>query len=559
MKALWATLQLTLNNTFGWSAMRYRYLVKRQQLWEPPLVFLGIGGVVFMLSGVAFFLARGFVLAGAQFGQPEIALTGAVMVVSMLVFFTGIMGIVSVFFFANDLEALVALPLRPGAIAAAKFAAVLVGEYVTVAMILLPAALAYSRHASGGIGFWVAAVVVALLVPVLPLALATLLSVLLMRVINRRHRDLFFIASSLLLVGAFMYVQLSLTAIPPDQLEAYLLQLAAGRLDLVAALGGAYPPAVWATRAMAAAFTPRGWAPLGGVVASVLAAVALAGYASDRLLLGGLIGSREVVRRRAAPLGRVLSARLGTGSALWALYLREWRAFIRTPVWALNGLLGALIVPLVLIFPALEAGSPFGPVFDQVRTGGPATFISTVVVAAMVAFLAGLNTTASTALSREGKQLWISQVIPASPVVQVQGKVLLSLISSGLCAIPVLLVYAAVLRAPWPNVVAAALIGLAAGMAASLAGLLFDFWRPHLGWNNPQQAVKQNLNVLVPLPVLGALGYGLARLLMALQGRGWAPEPLLLLSFGLLAVLAVGMYGLALRLAPALYSRLTVR
>ncbi|MEW6307586.1 MAG: hypothetical protein AB1492_00835 [Bacillota bacterium] len=559
MRALWAAVKLTLNTTYGFSAAKYRYLVKRQHLWELPLICLGIGSVAALFGAGAFFVAQGFVLAGLQFGQPELALTAALMATSLLVFFTGIMAISSVFFFADDLETLVALPLRPGAIATAKFGAVLAGEYIPMLLLFLPAAVAYSWHVGGGASFWVAAVLVGLLAPVLPLALATALAVLLMRAINRRHRDLYFILGTLPLVGVMLYVQMSITTIPPHQLEGFLLQLAAGRLDLVATLGRAYPPAVWATRAMAGGAPLAGWAGLAGVILSALGAAALAAVTSDRLLLGGLIGSREVMRRRGPSLGNVLSAGLGKGSQIGALFWREWRTFIRTPVWALNGLIGAVLLPLMMVFPAFQRGSGLGAILAQVRTGGPATFIATGVAAAMGAFVGSLNTTAGSALSREGRQLWISQMLPVAPVVQVQAKLLHALVTSGLCTLPALIMFAVLVNPPWLNIVAAGLVALAVAMAANVAGLLLDLWRPYLGWNNPEQATKQNLNVIVPMPVVGLLGFGLVSLTMALLRRGWGFDAVLAMVCGASAVPVVVLYGVALRLAPALYDRLTAR
>jgi len=80
-----AVLRTSLNTTFGLSAARYRYLVKRQRLWEPILILWGVGTLVVLFGALIYKLAEAFVASGAVLGQPEVAFTFALTSMALLI------------------------------------------------------------------------------------------------------------------------------------------------------------------------------------------------------------------------------------------------------------------------------------------------------------------------------------------------------------------------------------------------------------------------------------------------------------------------------------------
>ena len=139
------------------------------------------------------------VSAAAETGQPELVLTLAHLAAAMIVFFFGVAFVMSGVDFADDAGLLMSWPLRPREILAAKFAAILAGEYLTIAVLLVPVYIVYALHTPVSWLFIPSALVVFLLTPVIPLALAALLVVVLMRFTGlSRKRDLLTIAGGLL-------------------------------------------------------------------------------------------------------------------------------------------------------------------------------------------------------------------------------------------------------------------------------------------------------------------------------------------------------------------------
>jgi len=558
----WTLFRLTVNNTFGLSAARYRYFVKKKNLWEIPVVGIPIGGVLVALSLLVYTLARGFVTAGLQVGQPQIVFTFALVVLAILTFVSGIASVVSMFFFSNDLPTLVPLPLRPSTIVQAKFAAVLLTEYLEVLLILLPMAIAYAQLVGGGLVYWLAVLLVFLAVPIVPLALASALSLLLMRFINRRHRDVLLVVFSLAFVAVVLWFQMSFISMAPEgDPTAFLREVLAGKVSLVNLIGQAYPPAAWGTNVIAG---PGALARLGsllGFLGLSGAALWVMNLAGGRFFYAGLIGGTELARRRLTAEQRTTArakaeARTVQGGVVRALFWREWRLFMRVPLYVMNGFLASFIVPVLFLAPATIKDPEIQALLKALTASGNAAFFSALVLAALIVFLVSLNTTSSSAISREGKTLWISKVIPALPEQQVQGKLLFAAAGAVVSALPVVVIAGLALKMSLVRLAWALPLGLLASAVVLLLGLLYDMARPYLKWTNPQQAVKNNLNVIIPLPVAVGLLAVMGLLAIWLYNGIGLTE---LATVGILAAVLVALFVPAYRVTVAAAKRLYER
>jgi len=128
-----------------------------------------------------------------------------------------------------------------------------------------------------------------------------------------------------------------------------------------------------------------------------------------------------------------------------------------------------------------------------------------------------MNPAVSSTFSREGKNIWILKNIPVKPEIQVYGKLLagysISFIAAVLSAVVAMLSF----RIPPVATVMAIILSAAALVPISAVGIFIDMMRPKLVWNNPQEAIKQNFNVVVAmllgfvtLTIFGAIGYFVA-------------------------------------------------
>lgn len=564
VSAFWPLFKVTLNNTFSLSAARHIYLVQKRRLWEPILIAFAILSAGGFFEFLLYAVARGFVGAGLAVGQPEIVFTFAFLVASVLVLFFGLMAVISVFYFSTDLETLVPLPLRPGTIVLAKFGAITVGEYIGILLAMVPAAIAYAQVVGGGLLYWSAVVLVILLAPVVPLAVASVLSMVVMRFINRRHRDILIVVFGSLFAFAALAFQMGvMNTVPQNATADYLQRILSGQISLVNLVGRAFPPAIWATRTIVADSAGLRLVSLLAYVGVSAAAVWVMSLVGGRFFYGGLIGGSELARRRLtarqiAAARAVAEARTVQTSPISALFWREWRLFMRVPLYVFNGFAASLIVPVIFIagFRGLMTDPDIVRMINAIQSSGNVPFFLSLGVAALTVFVVSMNTTSASAVSREGPKLWISKVIPVTPEQQVQGKLLFSMAAALVSAVPILTVFGFALRMSLAHLAYATVLSLLGSAFAMCVGLLVDTARPYLRWTNPQQAVKSNLNVILPMPAVIGLAAGLWFLSSWLSKMGLGETTVTAIVAVILAALVVLSYRVTLSSARHLYERL---
>ena len=202
VRAPWfALFRALLNVQFGLSAVRAR-ICRREKLWQLAAAELGMLLVAAVIVGVVAAFTWALLQAVSQLGQPEVVLTLAHAAAATLVFLFAIGFVLSAFFFSNDTGLLFSWPLSARQILSAKFAVVLASEYLTIAPLLIPVYVVYARSVPVAWWFPGAAAVVFLLTPVVPLAVAALIALALMRLVGgSEERDLL-VAVGVALTGA---------------------------------------------------------------------------------------------------------------------------------------------------------------------------------------------------------------------------------------------------------------------------------------------------------------------------------------------------------------------
>lgn len=558
MSLLLKLIGICLKTTFGLSALRDKYLRRKEKLWQPILVLIaiitGFGVFAFFFLQVAYSLVQ----TGNYYGQPEIVYTIAILGTQVLLLIMGLFLVISAFYFSDDLSILVPLPIRPAHILTAKLVTVVVNEYLTSLFLFVPAALAYVRLIGGSIAHFLSLAIVFLLTPVLPLVISALAALGLMRVINRRHRDLLMVIASLVFVVIILGLNFTLqSSVGNTNPQAYLQQLFTSRYGLIQAIGNRFPPAVWATEAIAQAGSFEGLLNMVYFVGITAAGLAVLWQIAGRLFFAGLIGGDEVVRRRKKFSQREWTDQTEANSVFSALFWREWKLFIRTPIFAMNGFLGALIMPIAMIFPLIAQGQ-LRKLTTALQTTDQNAAIAVLVVAALIMFMGSINTIASTSISREGKFFYISKMIPVPAELQARAKLFHGFIGAVVSLVPVTVAYVILAKPSLINLVSAVLIGLAGTMMGMAFGLYVDMRVPHLKWTNPQQAVKQNFNAVAPMFLLIVVIWAAAILAFKLFTAKMSYYLIYGLFLALFTIPAAVFYRFTINAANRLYHRLDI-
>ena len=535
MSRLWALVRVDLKNHFAFASIWWQIRHDRNRWRTLAIALLVIVAMVPLLYAFILFINSLYAILHAV-GQESALIVMGVIAGQMVIFILGLFYVISAFYFSNDLERLIPLPLRPREVVVSKLIVVTINEYFTIMPIVLPCLLGYGILARAPVDYWILLAPVYLLLPVIPLALSALLAIGLMRVVNlSRKKDALIIAGSLLLVTLNILFQ-ARTHQEGD--NAAIMRFFAEKDGLVQMIGRNFPPSRWASRSLTLGFSPGGllqFLLLAGV--SGLAVVGMIALA-EKLFYKGVIGLNEIAAKRRKFSRAEMEKRISSGRhPIRAIFLREVRLMNRTPIYLLNGVLVGVIVPVIFLAGAKSGGGGLVAVFKRLESSHATTLI--LGLAAFFLVCGCINGTASSTFSREGRHFWISKAIPVPWRQQVAAKFLHSYVVSLIGIVAAAVVAAVVIGIPAASMFLAALLALAGSAALNVAGMRVDLARPLLKWTNPQQAIKQNFNVVfamvIDLGFIAACGF-LAHFLMN------AGLPGTLVYFVLLAVASIAAW-----------------
>lgn len=550
-------VKLHLNVSFQLSALRW-YLRK-----DKKKIAGGLGLAILVIISLAplyFFLyiklLRAIYEAGSLFGQPQAILTLVLVFTSLMVLLFGLAFVMSAFFFSRDLPLLIPLPVLPRDILGAKFATVLVHEYLTVLPFMLPAILVYGIGERAGLLYWLLSVFILLFIPVIPLTISSAAILLLMRVTNlgRRKDTLRFLGMALLMIFVIIF-NYFLSRFPVGSEEEMMRRLFSDSEGLVRQISRSFPPALWATRALAATGLTR-LLNLLAYLASGITGIFVTLFLGDRLFYRGLLGGEEVTARKDMSPEKLQKSLARSRSPELAIALRELRILFRTPIYLFNSVALLLIIPVVLIIPSLS-GQGLSQILVLIQTEGARQY-SVLAGAGFMGSIALFTPAASSSFSREGKLFWISQIIPVDPIRQIHGKILYSLFVSFLTVPLILLVSFTVIHWTATELALVLLLGTLLTLPAITISLLADLFRPYLTWDNPQKAIKQNLNVVLGMTFGGLLFFLLYRFTVYLLSREITGLSLYAPLATLSLILGVLPYLLILKIAPGRYRNISI-
>lgn len=549
--------KVILISSFGISAVRAR--AARDRLVY--LKMLGIGAAVAAGFGplIALYvklLNQGFDLL-APIGQAGAILTLGIVLVSAMIFFFGIFYIINTFYFAEDAESLLPLPLRAWQVLGARFTVVLCYEYLTELPFLLPPILVFGIKSGAPPLYWLYAVIGFLALPLVPLTLASLLSIVVMRFTSLgRRRDLLKVIGGIFAMVLAVGVQMFFSQSGPNAADPQFIQELFTKPDsLTNLLSRIFPSAKYLVLGLVYSGQAAGLLNLLVFIGLSLLSVVLVWWVGDKLYYAGLIGSSEVASKRKALTESAFQRLVKPSPPLIAYLMKEIRLVLRTPAYFMNCILINLLMPLFLVLPFfLQGRRQAGTMPWEGLTAFPRfEVILIAIVSAISVFVVMSNAITATSLSREGKQFFVSKYLPLPYHRQIQAKLLSGLIFGGI-GIGLMVATVVYLLDIRPALAGTCFILALAAIAPILEiGLLIDIHRPKLDWDNEQKAVKQNLNtiltMLIGLVPAGGMTY------LAIRYIDTVPE-LSLLILGGYGVPAVILYFVLLRRGAAKYQEL---
>ena len=445
-------------------------------------------------------------------GIPDMLLIMAVTIAMISTLIMSFFFIMSSLYFGRDAAFIAALPVKPRTVLAAKLTQVWISETLIDAIFILPACVMYGIKAEGVDAlFYLRMLLVWACVAVLPIAVVSLLSTMLIRLSALwKRREMVVTVCGLLLLVAYMFLCMNIGSITgSSDAEEMIQQFFLSNQARIESVTRVFPPAGWAAKGLSG-----DWGQLILFMACCVLAAAfvwwLLGFSYQRLSM--LQSETPAVGRK----GGAKNASFAGGSAFRACVKREIYQLLRVPAYATNILPIALMPALMVAMMVLSfnrAGAADGETADALLGSlNPGAVLA--VLTAIMAFMAGMNNFLSTAVTREGRghQFLCALPIPARTSVMAKMAVGFGLSCLG-CALAAVMV-AVFLPAFIPQAVMAFVLCCLFAYLTGALSLASDVRSPKLDWLTETEAIKQKSGALIGmllswgiLIALGAVSY----------------------------------------------------
>lgn len=437
-----------------------------------------------------------YMMAGAfaALGTPELTLGIAAVAGALVTVLTSFVSAPNVLVAFADFDQLLSLPIPVGTVALSRLLKLVLRNLLFLCMVLVPAAVAYGLNAQVGVAFVLRFLVLALLSPLLPLAIASVLGLIIAKIsmaFKRMHAVR--IALSFLLVFASLALSFSMQSFVEnfDEIGAQLAQ----------SVYAVYPPARWF--ADAACGSASAFALFAALNVLPFAAFSLLAARNLRALHAGLAGGAGEKRKagaiRVAPVRR-------------ALFLREVRRYFASTIYVTNTAIGALLlIAAAIALLLVDKGSIAQEMGIPISALAP-------LVPYLAAWMLGMSTTTASSISLEGKELDQLKVLPVSTPAVFRAKLALHFAVTLPAEIIAATLFSMALEADVIQALLLYLLPAAFSVFVGLAGLWINLLHPKLDWKNETEVVKQGLPTFVT--VFGSMllvGIPLALLLLGIM------------------------------------------
>ena len=253
-------------------------------------------------------------------------------VTCLAIFFFGIFYVINVFYLSKDIDHLLPLPLTPTQILTAKFSVTLLWEYITVLIFLMPILITYGVKSGAGIIYYLYSVVIFLLLPIIPLIVASILAMIIMRFTNiSKKKDLFRIIGGAAAVILGLGTNVIMRMLSDRMIQSNQWQEMLSEESIIGRVSGMFPSTKIAATALLNYKEVNGLLDLLLFIAITCMLYFVFVLLGEWLYMKGVMGVSEASSKRSEISGEQLTKLTTTRSVLSALTSKELKLLFRTP------------------------------------------------------------------------------------------------------------------------------------------------------------------------------------------------------------------------------------
>ena len=395
---------LELKNFFGLNVYRHTKDAKAKR--KSRLI---AGCVIFAL---VIFLAYivGFAYGWIILGLADVLPAYLVMLPSLIIFVFGLFKAGGMIFSQKGYDIVCYLPVSQTAIVISRFLQMYVSDLGLSAYVMIPGCIVYAIFLKPSFGFYISALISILIIPIIPLAISTLIGAAVSAVASRmKNKSFTTTILSLVVVIAVMALSFGSGAIAEDITADMLLHIA----DIVTELiGKLYLPALW-----------LGGAMVGGKYLGIVYSLLLSAAVFALILFFVCRNFTAICRRLFSNSARhdYKMQTLSKNSVRKALFKRELKRYFSSAIYVTNTIIGP-IMGVVFSAAVLILGD------DILNAPLPMEVDFSSLVPLVMAAIMAMMPPSAVSISMEGKNFWLVKSLPLTTKEILDSKMLMTLI-----------------------------------------------------------------------------------------------------------------------------------
>lgn len=466
---------LQFKNTLNFNEIKYSNdKKKRNQL---IMIFVAFAILLVYVLGYIGLMSFLFVARGMGNVIP-------VFIASMITLVAFIFTIVKssdMIFSLKDYEKTIVLPINPAAIVISRFLSVYIIDAVLSFAVMLPAALVYACFTTPGPMFYISILLGTVFIPLIPMTIAVALGSLGLAATSRmKHKKVF-----TTLLGLFFSVGIIVvvTAFSFRGGDISTQQIANMGSSFFITFGNYYFPA----NLFSMAAVNGNILALIGFLALSIALFALLVFFVEknfRRICSSMVS--QTAKRN------FVMKKLNSNSVFKAIFIKDLKRYFSSSIYVMNTLIGYILVLVVAIALAFFGVDKLNAMFEGMVS------ITDAAIAAII-FCCVISPTTSICISIEGKQWWISNILPVNSKTIFNSKILVNLF----VALPFYFISEIILLVTIkPDIFAALeliLVPLIFIAFTAVLGLTVNIHSPSFDWENENEVVKQSISVLLTM------------------------------------------------------------
>ncbi len=458
------------------------------------VLFLYLAAIVSLFSG-------GMVESLKIINQQEIFIGLILLVVTAFCVIQTIFSSINVFYFTKDNEYILPLPLKPYEIILARTNVLIITEYIVTVLIGFIPLLVYGVLTSASMSYYLLMFVALVLVPILPILLVSIIVMIIMSFAKiTKNKNKFQLIATILVLSIVIALSLSTTKLQDDitnEQLAHMLVEANGMVDL---LKGYFPTLDYAISSLTSDSIVVALIELLKVLVFTISGVIVYVFIAQKIYFKGLVGN--LFSSSSKKKNIKINTKKYNNSKLYKSYIsKEFKCLIRNPVFFMQCLLPAILIPLLMIVMVIlqMKNSITSQMSEQLNSFNGNTFIVACVILGVIQFFSMFIYISITAISRDGKNAIFMKYIPVSLYKQYIYKCIPNIVMGSITSIISIVVANIILKLDMLMIVLVFIAAIIMNVAESIILIIIDLKRPKLEWDSEYAVVKQNFNLIFPM------------------------------------------------------------